>query len=77
MVKIKFLNKKNLSVESDSVIKTNIPEIILNNSDIRITEISSNQKQLFKAKSLFASYRKILLKFTQTSYTKLVLILSL
>ena len=32
-----FINKKNLSVESDSVIKTNIPEIILNNSDIRIT----------------------------------------
>ena len=39
-----FLNKKNLSVESDSVIKSNIPEIILNNSDIRITEISTNQK---------------------------------
>ena len=37
-----FLNKKNLSVESDSVIKTNIPEIILNNSDIRITEMNSN-----------------------------------
>ena len=57
-----FLNKKNLSVESDSVIKTNIPEIILNNSDIRITEISSNQKLLFKAKSLFASYRNNIIK---------------
>ena len=72
-----FLNRKNLSVESDSILKTNIPEIILNNSDIRITEISSNQKLLFKAKSLFASYRNILLKFTQTSYTKPVLIPSL
>ena len=57
-----FLNKKNLSVESDSVIKTNIPEIILNNSDIRITEISTNQKLLFKAKNLFASYRNNIIK---------------
>ena len=57
-----LLNKKNLSVEPDSVIKTNIPEIILNNSDIRITEISSNQKLLFKAKSLFASYRNNIIK---------------
>ena len=57
-----FLNKKNLSIESDSVIKTNIPEIVLNNSDIRITEISSNQKLLFKAKSLFASYRNNIIK---------------
>ena len=57
-----LLNKKNLSVEPDSVIKTNIPEIILNNSDIRITEISSNQKILFKAKSLFASYRNNIIK---------------
>ena len=57
-----FLNKKNLSVESDSVIKSNIPEIILNNSDIRITEISNNQKLLFKARSLFASYRNNIIK---------------
>ena len=57
-----FLNKKNLSVESDSVIKMNIPEIILNNSDIQITEISSNLKQLFKARSLFASYRNNIIK---------------
>ena len=57
-----FLNKKNLSVGSDSVIKSNIPEIILNNSDIRITEISSNQKLLFKARSLFASYRNNIIK---------------
>ena len=57
-----FLNKKNLSVQSDSVIKTNIPKIILNNSDIQLTEISSNQKLLFKARGLFASYRNNIIK---------------
>ena len=63
-----FLNKKNLSVESDSIVKTNIPEIILNNSDIRITEMNSNQKLLLNAKSLFASYRNnICLLYTSPS----------
>ena len=57
-----ILNKKNLSVESNPIIKTNIPEIILNNSDIEITEISRNQKLLFNAKSLFASYRNNIIK---------------
>ncbi len=59
---ILFINKKNLSVESNPVIKTNIPEIILNNSDIRITEMNSNQKLLLNAKSLFASYRNNIVK---------------
>ena len=57
-----ILNDKNLTIESNTTIKTYIPEIILNNSDIRITEISTNQKLLFKAKSLFASYRNSIIK---------------
>ena len=57
-----FLNKKNLTDESNSVIKTNIPKIILNNSDIKLTDISSNQVVLFKAESLFASYRNNIIK---------------
>ena len=57
-----FLNKKNLTDESYSVIKTNIPKIILNNSDIKLTDMNSNQISLFKARSLFASYRNNIIK---------------
>jgi len=57
-----FLNKKNLIYESNSDVKINIPKVILNNSDIKLTDMNSNQISLFKAKSLFASYRDNVIK---------------
>ena len=57
-----FLNKKSLIDESNSVIKANIPKIVLNNSEIKLTDIGSNQTLLFKAKNLFASYRNNIIK---------------
>ncbi len=57
-----ILNKKKLQVNSNSDIKQNIPVIILNNSDIRITNLRNQQTLSMKANTLLASYQDNIIK---------------
>ena len=57
-----FFNKKNLVTKRSSEKQNNIPIIILNNSDIRLTNINSKQYISLKANNLFASYNDQILK---------------
>ena len=57
-----IVNKKKLQVNSNSEIKQNIPVIILNNSDIRITNLSNQQTWFMKANTLLASYQDNIIK---------------
>jgi len=57
-----ILNKKKLPVNSNLEIKQNIPVIILNNSDIRITNLINQQTLSMKANTLLASYQDNIIK---------------
>lgn len=57
-----IVNKRKLQVNSNSDIKQNIPKIILNNSDIRITNLNNNQTIFLKANNLLASYQNNIIK---------------
>ena len=57
-----IVNKKKLQVNSNSDINRNIPKIILNNSDIRITNLINKQTISLKANNLLASYQDNVIK---------------
>ena len=57
-----IVNRKKLQVNSDSDVKRNIPKIILNNSDIKITNLINKQTISLRANNLLASYQNNVVK---------------